>query len=141
MTRKKHKLNDKQEPDFLLLGISSVDNDYHLSWMLNNELGLQLGKTEDLEVFHKRLEGKQVFSQFSYFDENSLNHYRLLSNRSEKGYLLEELPNVDYLLQVSGDVDSRFADLLLKQLNGLESIRLAFTIETAGLKSATRLIL
>jgi hypothetical protein len=141
MPTKKHKLSDRQEPDFMLFGISSVDNDYHLSWTLNNDLGMKLVKHEDLEVFHKRLEGKQEFSQFSYFDENSLNHYRLLSNRSENGYLLEELPNVDYLLQVSGDVDSGFSDHLLKQLNGLESIRLAFTIETAGLKSAGKLML
>ena len=141
MATKKHKLNDKQAPDFMLFGISSADNDYHLSWMLNNDLGLQLSRKEDLEVFHKRLEGKQVFSQFGYFDENSLNHYRLLSNRSESGYLLEELPNVDYLLQVSGDVASGFADQLLKQLNVLGNIRLAFTIDPAGLKSAGRLML
>ncbi len=141
MARKKHILTDKQELDFLLIGISSADNDYHLSWLLNNNCGLQLSRMENLEVFHKRLEEKQVFSQFNFYDDNGIIHYRLLSNRSENGYLLEEVPNMDYLLQVSGDLDSGFADRLNKLLNDLDGVRLALTIEHKGLKSAAKLIL
>ena len=101
MPRKIHKLTEKKELDFALIGITSPENDYRLSWTLNNNCGLQLSKKENLEVFNKRLDDKQEFSQFQYYDDNSLVLYRLISNRSEKGYLLEEMTNVDYIFQVS----------------------------------------
>ena len=141
MSRKIHKLTEKKDLDFELIGISSSENDYHLSWNLNNSCSLQLIKNEDLEVFHKRLDSKQEFSQFQYYDDNSLILYRLLSNRSENGNLLEELTNVDYVLQVSGDLESGQTDQLVKDLNALDSIRLAFKIDAVKLKSVHKLIL
>ncbi len=141
MPRKIHKLTEKQDLDFALVGISSDENDYHLSWSLNKACKLQLSKQDNLEVFHKRLDEKQEFAQFQYFDENSLILYRLLSNRSETGYLLEELTNVDYILQVSGDRESGFTDRLIGQLNTIDSVRLTFEIDPRGLKSGGKLIL
>ena len=141
MPRKIHKLTEKQDLDFSLIGISSTDNDYHLSWNLNNECKLQLSKQDNLEVFHTRLHEKQAFSQFQYYDESSLLLYRLLSNRSENGYLLEELTNVDFIMQVSGEQRSGFTDRLIKQMNALDSIRLAFNIDPSGMKSVVKLML
>lgn len=141
MPRKIHKLTEKQDLDFSLIGISSSDNDYHLSWNLNNACNLQFRKQDNLKVFHKRLDEKQEFSQFQYYDDSSLLLYRLLSNRSEKGCLLEELTNVDFILQVSGDQQSGFTDRLIKQLNSLDSVRLAFKIDPSGIKSVAKLIL
>ena len=141
MPRKIHKLSEKEDLDFSLIGISSIDNDYHLSWNLNNACKLQLSKQENLEVFHKRLDEKQEFSQFQYYDDSSLILYRLLSNRSENGNLLEELTNVDYVLQVSGDLESGQTDQLVEDLNALDSISLAFKIDAAKLKSVHKLIL
>ena len=141
MSRKIHKLTEKKDLDFELIGISSSENDYHLSWHLNNSCSLQLIKNEDLEVFHKRLDSKQEFSQFQYYDDSSLILYRLLSNRSENGNLLEELTNVDYVLQVSGDLESGQTDQLVEDLNALDSISLAFKIDASKLKSAHKLIL
>ena len=141
MSRKIYKLTEKKDLNFELIGISSAENDYHLSWNLNNFLSLQLIKNEDLEVFHKRLDSKQEFSQFQYYDDSSLILYRLLSNRSENGYLLEELTNVDYVLQVSGDLESGLTDQLVEDLNALDSISLAFKIDATKLKSVHKLIL
>jgi hypothetical protein len=141
MPKKIHKLNEKKDLDFALIGIASTENDYRLSWTLNKTFGLQLSRKENLEVFHKALDGKQEFSQFHYYDDNSLILYRLVSNRSEKGYLLEEMINVDYILQVSGDMDSEITDQLLGKLKALECVTLAFKIDPAGLKSVRKLAL
>lgn len=65
MPRKIHKLTEKKYLDFDLIGIVSSENDYRLSWTLNNTYGLQLSKRQNLEVFHKRLDDKQEFSSFS----------------------------------------------------------------------------
>ena len=141
MSRKIHKLTERKDLDFELIGISSAENDYRLSWSLNNSFNLQLIRNENLEVFHKRLESRQEFSQFQYYDDSSLILYRLLSNRSENGNLLEELTNVDYVMQISGDLERGQTDQLVKDLNALASIRLAFKIDAAVLKSVHKLIL
>ena len=141
MSRKIHKLTERKDLDFEQIGISSAENDYRLSWSLNNSFNLQLIRNENLEVFHKRLESRQEFSQFQYYDDSSLILYRLLSNRSENGNLLEELTNVDYVMQISGDLERGQTDQLVKDLNALASIRLAFKIDAAVLKSVHKLIL
>ena len=51
MPRKIHKLTEKKHLDFTLIGIASSENDYRLSWILNNTFELQLSKTSNLEVF------------------------------------------------------------------------------------------
>ena len=141
MSKKIHKLTEKNDLDFILIGITSAENDYRLSWTLNNAWGLQLSRKENLEIFHKRLDDKQEFSQFQYYDDNSLILYRILSNRSPKGYLMEEMTNVDYILQVAGDLDSGMKEQLVRKLKSLDNITLAFIIDPAGVKSARKLVL
>jgi hypothetical protein len=140
MTRKIHKLTEKEDYPFRLAGISSAENDYRLCWSLNQILGINLVKTSNLEIFHKRLDGKQAFSQFEYFDEETLLQYRLISNRSINGYLLEEMTNLDYLLQITGDINEGWMEILVKKLNGMEGIILAFPIDPTTLKSRKKLL-
>lgn len=141
MKRKKiHKLTDREEYRFRLAGISSAENDYRLCWSLNQCLGINLSKKANLEIFHKRLEGMQAFSQFEYLDEETLLQYRLISNRSANGYLLEEMTNLDYLLQITGDLEDSWMEMLVNKLNSLEGIILAFPIDPLSLKSRNKLL-
>lgn len=139
MPKKIHILKEKENYEFGLIGISSPENDYRMCWILNNSQGYQLSRHEDLEVHHKRLEDNQRFHQFRYFDEETLLLYRLISNKCENGYLLEEIPRIDYLIQICGEVEEGFIDALVKKLNGLEEISLAFRIQPDTLKSRKRL--
>ncbi len=141
MARKVHKLTEKEVINFSLIGIASVENDYRLSWMLNNACGWKLSRQENMVVFHKRLGEKQEFSQFRYHDEESLFLYRLISNRCENGYLLEEMKQIDYLLQVSGGPDKEWIEELNRDLNTLDSIAISFIIDPNSLKSIQRLLL
>ena len=142
MTRAKkiHKLTEKEDYPFRLAGISSAENDYRLCWSINKELGLNLVKTNNLEVFHKRLDDKQAFSQFEFLDEETLLQYRLISNRSINGYLLEEMTNLDYLLQITGDMDAGELDSLIDKLKSIQGIILAFPIDPLTLKSRKKLL-
>lgn len=141
MPKKIHILKEKENYDFGLIGISSPENDYRISWILNNAKGYRLARQEDLTIPHKRLEDPQRFHQFRYLDEETLLLFRLLSNKCENGYLLEEMPRIDYLIQVSGDLEEGFIDNLVKDLNGLEEISLAFRLEPNSLKSRKRLLM
>jgi len=140
MPKKIHTLKEKESYDFGLIGISSPENDYRISWILNNTMGYRLVKEEDLEVYHKRLEDPQAFHQFRYNDEDTLLLYRLISNKCENGYLLEELTNIDYLIQVIGDMGKGFINEMVKSLNKVEGITLAFPIDPFTLKSKKKLI-
>lgn len=139
MPKKIHILKEKESYEFGLIGISSPENDYRISWILNNSKGYRLVRHEDLEVHHKRLDDLQRFHQFRYFDEEALLLYRLISNKCENGYLLEEMPKIDFLLQICGELEEGFIDALVKELNGVGEISLAFRIEPGTLKSKKRL--
>ena len=140
MPKKIHTLKEKESYDFGLIGISSPENDYRISWILNNTMGYRLVKQEDLEIYHKRLEYPQAFHQFRYNDEETLLLYRLISNKCENGYLLEELTNIDYLIQVTGDMGKEFINEMVKDLNKVKGITLAFPIDPSTLKSRKKLI-
>lgn len=139
MPKKVHKLTEKEDYRFRLAGISSAENDYKLSWSLNQILGINLVRINNLEVYHKRLDGKQAFSQFEYSDEETLIQYRLISNRSINGFLLEEMTNLDYLLQISGDTDDGWLESLIEKINNIDGIILAFPLDPNTLKSRKKL--
>jgi hypothetical protein len=140
MPKKVHKLSEKEDYPFKLAGISSAENDYRLSWSLNQFLGINMVRIDNLEIYHKRLDDKQFFSQFEYFDEETLLQYRLVSNRSVNGYLLEEMTNLDYLLQISGDLDEGWMEDLIAKMNRIDGIILAFPLDPTTLKSRKKLL-
>jgi len=140
MPKKVHKLTEKEDYRFKLAGISSAENDYKLSWSLNQFLGINLIRINNLEIYHKRLDDKQAFSQFEYVDEETLLQFRLISNRSVNGYLLEEMTNLDYLLQISGDIDDRWMEDLIAKMNSIDGIILAFPLDPTTLKSRKKLL-
>ena len=140
MPKKVHKLTEKEDYHFKLAGISSAENDYKLSWSLNQFLGINLIRINNLEIYHKRLDDKQAFSQFEYVDEETLLQFRLISNRSVNGYLLEEMTNLDYLLQISGDIDDRWMEDLIAKMNSIDGIILAFPLDPTTLKSRKKLL-
>jgi len=61
---------------------------------------------------------------------------RLVKN----GFLLEEMPRIDYLIHVSGELEEGFIGSLVRKLNGLEGIALAFQLDPGSLKSRKRLL-
>ncbi len=140
MPKKIHKLNETESYDFGLIGIASPEYDYRLSWIINNALEFNLAREDELEIWHKLLDDPQTFQQFRYYDEDSLLSYRLISNKCENGYLLEEMTNIDFLIQVSGDMDQHFMNKLVKKLNALEGITLAFPLDPSDLKSRKKLL-
>lgn len=140
MPKKIHKLNEHESYDFGLIGIASPENDYRISWIFNNALDFSLVREEDLEIIHKLLDEPQLFHQFRYFDEESLLLYRLITNKCENGYLLEELAKVDFILQISGEMDTGHIDMIINKLNTLEGVTLAFPLDPSVLKSRKKLL-
>ena len=139
--KKKLTLNYQPELEFTLIGISSHENDYHLSWVLNQKLGLQFIKANNLVILQPESELSQEFPVFNYEDEDALLVYNLISNKCEQGYLISEFKNIDFFLQISGEINKGFLDQLLEKLRNSGAVNASFVLDPKKIKSAEKLIL
>ena len=138
---KKHKLDLAIDEDFCLLGVVSDEPDYKLCWMINHSLDMNFEKQEDLQLFHPRLKAEQVFSLFSYHDENALITFRIIRNRTENGYYLDELKNIDYLIHIQGEIDTSKINDFIHSVGALKSVRMCVPSDLTRIKNRERLLL
>jgi len=78
---------------FSIFGISSHENDYRLSWSINEQFGLSLAQDNSI----KTSEDKD-FTCFVHDDDHQT--IILISNRCENGFLLEKYKNFDFILKI-----------------------------------------
>ncbi|MCC9136213.1 IPExxxVDY family protein [Pontibacter silvestris] len=98
-------LDVEYDYNFDLYGMVSSGKDYKLAWSLNKLLGLHLTKQQDLiyNLFDKE---QLVISNYEHSSEHSV--VRLFCNRAlgtstlKKPYLLPDIKEYDYLLQITG---------------------------------------
>jgi hypothetical protein len=139
MKKKKHKLTFQLDFNFFLLGISSSENDYRLSWEINKKLKISLRKSTDHVI--KREEIKQAFSVYTFFDEEVYLQYFLIANMSENGYLVEELRNMDYFLQIHGDLTDKQQKQIISSVRNIKGITGVFNLDINTMKSKNKLII
>ena len=97
---KKIRLNTLNKESPLLYGLLTDAKDYKITWILNQSLGINLCRTEDLIWSHKKLPQNQSFP--NYLDEGtSLGHVQLIQNSSTEKIRIPEYQQVDYLLLIS----------------------------------------
>jgi hypothetical protein len=127
--KKIHKLAFDFESDFKLIGIASHENDYRLSWAINKFLNIDFIKADDLLIHHPKHKIEAHYSMYTYFDEDNFIGYNLISNKSEKGFLLPQMTNIDFILKVSEETNADQLNNLLKSLKKIDIIITAFFIE------------
>ena len=140
MKKKIHKLTVDFHPEFQVLGISSHQNDYRLSWAINSALGLNFSKTSNLKIKNDKTGETQEFSVFTYDDENGINKYNLVSNRCQNGFLLTEYKNVDFLMLIHGDLISYEFENFFQKLKNIEIITMVFELSKLSVRSKQKLI-
>jgi hypothetical protein len=135
-----HKLSPEAEQTFILLGISSHENDYRISWALNEYLGFHFTKTTNHQVLNQRIKEQQEFSTYLYSEQDESITYRLISNRCDNGFLLEELKNIDFLLLIEGnETTSTTLPNLTAKIKSIPFISAVFAIDWKLLKSKKNL--
>jgi hypothetical protein len=139
LKKKVLKLKDKPEYDFLVIAISSHDKDYRLSWSINETLEIELVKNDNLIVKHKRMDAEQQFSRFSYLADDEFTAFHLISNRSEQGYLIKNLMNIDYFLKIEG-LPTINKNNVIQKIKTLEPVITAFEIDISNLKEKDKLL-
>jgi hypothetical protein len=140
MIKKSHKLIVEDDFQFFLVGISSHENDYRLSWAINTHLKMAFKRTDNLEIHNPRINQDQEFSVYQFTDPETLLQYFLIANRCDNGFLLEEMKNIDYIMKITGDASKNFPGQLVNKLKKIDIITTAFEINHAGLKSRKKLL-
>lgn len=138
---KKHKLELAIDEDFCLLGVVSDEPDYKLCWLINSFLDMNFEKQDELHLFHRKLDHEQVFSLFSYNDSDSLITFRIIRNRSEKGFFLDELKHIDYLIHIQGEINTIRINEFMLAVGALEQVRMCVPSDLSRIKNKERLLL
>ncbi|MBA3971104.1 MAG: IPExxxVDY family protein [Bacteroidetes bacterium] len=137
----KHTLEIEYDYDFVLIGISSHEKDYRICWAINNKLGLNLIKTEPLEIKDKKQDDLSHFSLFCFEKPDDFMEYFMIANRSEKGLLIPEQKQIDYFFIVRGEIEDDAVMDMIKQIKDSNLVQTAFRVDVNSLKSKQNLIL
>lgn len=141
MAVKKHKLEVAMEEDFCLLGVVADEPDYKLCWRINQTLELGFEKLDDLKLFHRKYLVEQEFSNFAFHDENALITYRIIKNRSDQGYFLDELKNLDYLIHIQGEIFTDKISGFMQSVGMLPPVRMCLPVDLKKIRNKERLLL
>ena len=110
---------------FSIIGISSHENDYRLSWNLNEQSGYRFTQGESLVT----AAGKE-FTCFVHQDDNQ--RLTLISNRCDNGFLLEKYKNFDFILKFDGELNEAEISVLLRNLKKAPLVSAVFPIPVSN---------
>ncbi|MDR1170943.1 MAG: IPExxxVDY family protein [Bacteroidales bacterium] len=106
---------------FTVIGISSHENDYRLSWSINEQLGLAFAQGDGLVTGT----GKE-FTCFVHEDDDQT--LRLVSNRCDNGFLLEKYKNFDFILKFDTELNEAETSAWLRSLRNAPLVSAVFPI-------------
>ena len=106
---------------YTIMGISSHENDYRISWSINEQLGLTFVQNENLVT----ADGRE-FTCFAHEDDHQT--LLLISNRCDNGFLLEKHKNIDFILKFNNELNETETAEWLHNLKNVSLISAIFTI-------------
>ena len=108
-------------PIFTVIGISSHENDYRLSWSINEQTGLEFAQSESLVTDDGR-----NFTRFVHEDGDRV--LILISNRCDNGFLLEKYKNFDFILKFDTELTTTELSVWMRDLKNVPLISAIFPI-------------
>jgi len=130
VTRIHLKINTNEE--YSLIGIVTTEPDYKLSLSLNDKLKISLKNYTPVEI--KNDDGSQLnFSRFSDLKGVPDVVYNLISNKSDKNYLLTNLKKIDYFFQVKNPEYHNIKELA-GTIREIERITAVFSLDPEEIK-------
>lgn len=137
---KTKKIKYDPEYNFELLGVSSADDDYKLSWHLSKLLNAEFVWLANLEIRDDRFSELQIFNVFECVTLPQTSNIKLIGNRANVGFLIEELKNIDYFILIFDCDNQTTIDSLISQIKTIESITGIFRLKPENLKSREKLL-
>lgn len=153
-------LCDFEEPDYRIIGIHTILQDYKLAYLLNSNTDLGFKRTvPDLDYV---IDGKKAFfSSFEYQDNKNLIDWYLVENKYKvkppKGnslglfkteeafassyvYLQPEIKEADFIVKIQGDFLESSLKNLLQKINKIKGVVTAYSVDTHKLNHKEYLI-
>ena len=123
---KKLKLSSGSSYDYTTIGVACPMKDYRLTFFLNDKLGFQLRRTEDLHFG----EGDELrrFSFFIYNNTEERRQFYLVSNYHEEGRLIPSEKGADYFLIVNDGLAAVKKKELITQIQKIPQVLAAYDI-------------
>jgi len=132
--KKALKLKIENKINFKVIGISSHENDYRIVWAINEKLGMQFQKMDNLVVHNTKLKEDLEFSRYFFDDEERYLKYYLISNRCADGFLFPEVKNLDFVLQLVGELTGTELKTIEKKIKSVEVVSTAFILQPEKIK-------
>ncbi|QHL89013.1 IPExxxVDY family protein [Nibribacter ruber] len=139
---KSFRLDVDYDYDFDLYGVVSSSKEHTLAWALNKSFRLRLIKQADLCIDFLN-KGRLVISNYLHSAEHG--SLRLLRNRSvglstlPSPFLVPDIKEYDYVIQVSGSLDT-FQQGLLQQLHAVPLVQYVRSFDPASLRYRENLL-
>jgi hypothetical protein len=126
-------LDDHTDEDNTIFCIVSAEADYKLSQLLNKKLKIALKNIDTINI--TGVDGMNLnFSRFSDTSGSPEIIYNLISNRSEKDYLLKKLKNIDYFFQIHVNDNKFDIELLTSTIREIDRITAVFRLDLMEIK-------
>lgn len=123
---KKLRLLSGSSYDYTTIGIACHMKDYRFTFFLNEQLGFQLRRTEDLHFG----EGNEMqrFSFFMYDNPEERRQFYLLSNYHEEGRLIPSEKGADYFLIINDIIPADKKKELIRHIQNIPQVLAAYDI-------------
>lgn len=130
----------EEEFDFALIEITAHIKDFKLCWKINNSLDFKFERIKDIELFDKKLNQNFFFSCYEYIIEEDHSTFYFISNKDRNGFLIKELPHIDFFIMIKGYCSTLMIDNIKKSIKNLSEVLHIKEIDPNELNSAENFI-
>ena len=132
------KITNDPDTDYRLVGIASALKEYKVCYYLNQLLGCDFRKLEALVFEPKDRTRKTEFSVFKG-EDTAQNTYMVFTNKNMGEYLLPEISNFDYLVQVRGKFNDDDMKTFMDGIKQFPEVVMCLEVPLKKIKSKERL--
>lgn len=126
MPKKTHKLDGNHELPFSIIAISCSDSLLKTAWNLNNALAVDFRESEH-QVFTKD-NPDLVFPVLCDRNSSDTVFFSLIPNKFSSAILVKELPNIDFILEISGVINKSEINSIIKKIKQINGIMAAIDV-------------
>ncbi|HOR60294.1 MAG TPA: IPExxxVDY family protein, partial [Bacteroidales bacterium] len=109
-------------------------------WKLGKFFKAEFVKQEDIEIKDKKYTETQIFVSYKCQPSNISLSLRLIVNKTNVGYIVEELKNIDYFLQVFDNQDEAYFGKIISDIKTISSVSAVFNLDLSKIKSKEKLL-
>lgn len=134
------RITNELDTDYRLVGIATSLKEYKLCYHLNQLLGCDFRKLKDLIFEPKDRTRSTQFSVIKAGSDDDKNQLIVFSNKSSGEYLLPEVSNFDYVIQVWGKYEDEDMRFLVDGIKQFPEVVMSAEIPIKKIKSKERMV-